>query len=592
MFHKLIYNLDFLGVQPSILFLGKKQHSTNLSLTLSILSFVVILGFAVFFLISLFGREVSIISKTQSKIRNPIMNFTGLPMILKVVDGGNLEVVDDPRFFQMQVVFSKNHDGFWENQYPDLERCDMNTHFNDHIDYFKQINNITSYYCIKNLKNFNVALYGTNGDLSNGFGTIDIILNFCNNDTLLMQGMQGTCAPQYEIDKKLQSIFVSFGFLDYLVDNNNIERPVQLTLKTEFLPFSSTTFTRYFFEKRTLSYSTDMGYAFPDIKQIKAFQQDAKQVYVDLSVKLIKGDERTKEMKFGQISLFMNCNLDSYMRSFSKIQDTLANIGGIMNLMILIAYLVVNFVNKRMYFLKLANTFFKLRRDGRLMREATDIIREMKRKKGIGKTGFEGPLIGNRFNGEAGILNHKKKESKNLVSKTSKKTIEKLIKNEGDLPPPEEDICDPNRNDSLKKNPILRQIESPTSLPFSAINENKNNIEINFDGRVDENGKLKIDLRNIFFPNEGISKIIKIVQKKISIDEILKLCSQFEKVKKFLFDEDDLAIFNNLPDLDFQEVFLEAYVQKSTSLRHESSKNSLYKFNRPSPSLKSLKIMS
>ena len=578
MFHKLIYNLDFLGVQPNILFLGKKQHSTKLSLTLSILSLVVIIGFTVYFLISLFSREVSIISKTQSKIRNPIMNFTGLPMILKVVDGDNLEVVDDPRFFQIQVVFSKNHDGFWENQYPDLERCDMNTHFDEHKDYFNQINNITSYYCIKNLKNFNVALFGTNGDLSNGFGTIDIILNFCNNNT-----MQGTCAPQSEMDKKLQSIFVSFGFLDYLVDDNNVESPVQLTVKTEFLPFSSTTFTRYFFEKRTLSYSTDMGYVFPDIKQIKVFQQDAKQVYVDLSV-------RTKGMKFGQISLFMNCNLFSYRRSFSKIQDTLASIGGIMNLMILIAYLLVNFVNKRMYFLKLANTFFKLRREGLLMREATDIIREMKRKKGIGKTSFEGPLINNRLNGNEGVLYHKKKESKNFLSKTSiftKKIIEKLIKNEGDLPPPEEDIYDPNRKDSLKKNPIIRQIESRTSLPFSAINENKNNIEINFDGRVDENGKLKIDLWNIFFPNEGISKIIKIVKKKISIDEILKLCSQFEKVKKFLFDEDDLAIFNNLPDLDFQEVFMGAYMQKSASLRHESARNSLYKFNRPNPSLKS-----
>lgn len=581
MFHKLIYNLDFLGVQPSILFLGKKQHSTKFSITLSILSVLVIIGFTVFFLISLFSREVSIISKSQSKIRNPIMNFTGLPMILKVVDGGNLEVVDDPRFFQIQVVFSKNHEGFWENQYPNLERCDINTHFNEYADYFKQINNISSYYCIKNLKNFNVALFGTNGDLSNGFSTIDILLNFCNNDTL---PMQGTCAPQSEINKKLQSIFISFGFLDYLVDHNNVERPVQLTLKTEFLPFSSTTFTRYFFEKRTLSYSTDMGYAFPDIKQIKVFQQDAKQVYVDLSV---KGDEGTKGMKFGQISLFMNCNLYSYRRSFSKIQDTLASIGGIMNLMILVAYLLVNFVNKRMYFLKLANTFFKLRREGLLMREATDIIREMKRKKGIGKTSFEGPLLHNRLNGETVVLNHKKKESRNFLSKTSiftKKIIEKLIKNEGDLPPIEEE-------DSLKKNQIMKPIESRTSLPFSAINENKNNNEINFDGRVDENGKLKIDLRNIFFPNEGISKIIKIVKKKISIDEILKLCSQFEKVKKFLFDEDDLAIFNNLPDLDFQEVFLGAYVQKSTSLRHESSRNSLYKFNRPSPSLKSLKIM-
>ena len=588
MFQKLLYNLDFLGVQPNIFFLGKKQHSTKLSINLSILSFVVILGFSVFFLIRLFGREVSIISKTQSKIQNPVMNFSGLPMILKVVDGGNLEVVDDPRFFQIQVVYSKNHQGFWENQYPDLERCDMYTHFNEHIDYFKHVNNITSYYCIKNLKNYNIALFGTHGDLANGFGTIDIILNFCNNDTL---PMQGKCAPQSEIDKKLQSIFVSFGFLDYLVDHDNFESPVQLTLKTEFLPFGSTTFTRYFFEKRTLSYSTDMGYAFPDIKQIKVFQQDAKQVYVDLSVNLIKGDERTKPMKFGQISIFMNCNLFSYRRSFSKIQDTLASIGGIMNLIILIAYLLVNFVNKRIYFLKLANTFFKLRREGLLMREATDIIREMKRKKGIGKTSFEGPYLNNRLNGEAGALNHKKKESKTFLSKTSiftKKNIEKLIKNEGDLPPPEEDICVPNGKDSLKKNPIL----SRTSLPFSAINEDKNNNEINFDGRVDENGKLKIDLRNIFFPNEGISKVMKIIKKKISIDEMLKLCSQFEKVKKFLFDEDDLAIFNNLPDLDFQEVFLGAYIQKSASLRHESARNSLYKFNRPSPSLKSLKIMS
>ena len=72
---------------------------------------------------------------------------------------------------------------------------------------------------------------------------------------------------------------------------------------------------------------------------------------------------------------------------------------------------------------------------------------------------------------------------------------------------------------------------------------------------LDENGKIKENIRNIFYPSNWVTKIFKTIEKKSGIDEVLSYCSQVEKIKKYMFStNEELEIFNHLPDLDIMEI--------------------------------------
>ena len=97
-----------------------------------------------------------------------------------------------------------------------------------------------------------------------------------------------------------------------------------------------------------------------------------------------------------------------------------------------------------------------------------------------------------------------------------------------------------------------------------------------------------MNIKNMFFPNEGITKIVEIMDKKSSIDEILKYCSEIEKIKKYLFDEEDLLVFNNLPDLDLIDVI---HTKNNKGSMIKSVGESIRRLQDKNPESKLLKLM-
>ena len=89
----------------------------------------------------------------------------------------------------------------------------------------------------------------------------------------------------------------------------------------------------------------------------------------------------------------------------------------------------------------------------------------------------------------------------------------------------------------------------------SSIFNKKTKEQLSYDlkGRIDKHGKLLLNWRNVLFPNQIVNKIFVLMETKTGIDSILKYCSEIEKIKKFLFDEEHLFLFNNLPDVEFDE---------------------------------------
>ena len=103
--------------------------------------------------------------------------------------------------------------------------------------------------------------------------------------------------------------------------------PIKLKFKTEFLPFSGTLFTRNYYWQRTVD---DYGFVFSDIQSLHFGQVDSKSQYVDLSVNL-GGDTvvALSGVKFGHISILSNQIWHKYYRTYSKMQEVMASIGGV-----------------------------------------------------------------------------------------------------------------------------------------------------------------------------------------------------------------------------------------------------------------------
>jgi len=617
--------IDFLGLKPCLLLEGSSRHTTFFGSAISVMVFGFTLGFSLYFFIGLFQREHIVVNQNQGKMDFPSMDISNMPFMFKMVDGALTDVGNASRYFQFQVVqgYSPGYGAGSTYLWSDLEPCNISKHFGKYADHFEKIPFLSSYTCVSNLSQYNWTLYGTYGDSIKGFSHWNLLINMCNNDT-----SNGTCATRSEITDKLKAVFLSFGFLDNLVDHNNIDSPSNITLNIELMPFSATVFTRYYFFKRTVSYETDYGFVFPDNKKEKFFQQDDRQTYVDLSVNL-GGDTSVvvSGVKFGHVSLHMNQVKYSFNRSYMKIQEMMASIGGVISAISFIGYLFVNFIGKKMYNIRLANVFFQFNSRGEkspLRRQVSEVLSEVKTYTKIAcqsrnkmeESEIKTSHLGNRFiknmNSEDELVKsvfHQKKENWKKINAPFNKTTNenvKLIENEGCFI--EKDAVqksEPNKQENqnpqqfmelvstlgmkdvemkqipeLEKSKKLTMTKGDMIIPeeISVINnddekkdknndvtEKNNQIKDkksltgalnfeNFENRVDENGKLKINFRNIFFPNKEITKIHSLIDKKISIDEILKYCSQIEKLKNYLFDEEELVIFNHLPDLDVSEV--------------------------------------
>ena len=610
---QLFFYMDFLGMKPQLLMSGSKRHVTVLGVISSLLVLSFILGFSLFFFVRLFQRQVFLVNPNQGKIEFPLMNLTNYPIVLKLVDGSLAEIPQASKYYTYQVglVHVPGHNGPAIRSWTTTEPCNIEKHFGNYKAYFETIADLSTYSCIVNLNTLNFTVFGTYGDMINGYGAINIIINMCNNAT-----SNNTCAAQSDINSKLKAVFVNYGSLDYLVDHNNIENPSNLTLNMDLLPISGTIFTRYYYYKRSVNYQTDYGMVFPDVKQENFFQQDDRQTYVDLSVNL-GGDTAVviSGVKFGHISIHMNNIKYTYFRSYQKIQEMLASIGGVMSAVMFLGYILVNFVGRRVYNIKLANVFFQFSQDSKLHRTVSDLMVEMKQSKmGLSKMELSKRDMAKKNKNEGGIEKAKTNENEfsakianyeekpiflqnenNVNTDTfainiespfglqdimGKSTKNKVLMNKGDENIPNEDISSVNNKkhgDNEKINEFLENTTVKTR-----------NYLYNFDDRIDENGKLKMNIKNMFFPNEGITKIVEIMDKKSSIDEILKYCSEIEKIKKYLFDEEDLLVFNNLPDLDLIDVI---HTKNNKGSMIKSVGESIRRLQDKNPESKLLKLM-
>ena len=334
---------------------------------LTILMTALIIGASVSFGIEFLERKNSII--TYNKIPADETNQAEIgdfPYMVALLDNGLKLLEDEDRWYSF---LSETWDFYPKNSSSgqiemglkrikiNTERCNIDKHFGKYKELFKDVPYLEHHYCL--IPGQNVTAYGLYGSTKpNNF--IDHWISTCVNDTALNRT---NCHSREESKARLVNTYISYVFLDIAIDHNDIQNPIKVILRSEILPVSSSIYKRIFFYLSSISYKTDYGFIFEDMKEEKVFQVSDSKENVDLR------PEGTVPGSFALITVLMAKYNNFYFRKYYKGQNFLADMGGIIKGLLLIGTFLNYLISEEFYFINLIESLYPV-----------DIVKNIDRK--------------------------------------------------------------------------------------------------------------------------------------------------------------------------------------------------------------------
>lgn len=223
-----------------------------------------------------------------------------------------------------------------------VERCSLDRVPNkdDLRDYYKR-NQINNLYCISHENTIDVALQSTwDGPL---YRNVLINIYPCQNSS----SKSVVCRPSEEIQAYLNFANYAMYFTNLAVNPNNFEKPITFFGKQLYTPISSETLTYIEMLFGHLDFVSDDGFLFEN--------QNSKTSATYLSNRQILTFNPTMVV---QIDMKLDKVKTIYNRFYDKLQEVLANMGGIIQSFTIIANMLVLPLIKLRFRLSLANNIF------------------------------------------------------------------------------------------------------------------------------------------------------------------------------------------------------------------------------------------
>ena len=189
---------------------------------------------------------------------------------------------------------------------------------------------------------------------------IYVTLTICKNST-----MNNTCKTYEEIFKFLSDKYFAISFMDSSYDLNNYRNPLQNSYKSPWWTVGANlrkTVTLYW---KKVEIVTDTGFVFRKAETLESFQLDEKNIDIDLNY---------EEFIF-QAEFYSSPRKEYATRTYQKIQEVIASIGGLLNLFVAIGFIltgpqtrlnVIKTIMNKLYVFHKANPKIKLKTNEKL----------------------------------------------------------------------------------------------------------------------------------------------------------------------------------------------------------------------------------
>jgi len=340
--------LDVIGLKFTFKVDGKENYRTNFGAFLSILYLFLLIGLFFVFGIDLYQRKNPKVSYNNKIVPHEEIylsnhNFT---LAFRVEDYLAKMIVNES-IFHHELAYYKfvlKENGEWENvlgQLPTIQRCqDLNS--TKGTEEFYNIS-LASWYCI----DFNNLIMGGNWDG-------DFVYGLLINTKQCQFSKNSKCLKEQELKSIFQNeitgsnFYYSLMYLEALPDMDDFDRPIKQYFNYKFESLSLKV------QKRRLQYfkrviiKNDKGWFFNDLEEKEYLSSDT--IVSDFNFK----DELNEDVVYSHYIYFAN-KVDIYNRSYIKIQEVIANIGGFSKILYAILtyiYLLFGKYLKNIYLIK------------------------------------------------------------------------------------------------------------------------------------------------------------------------------------------------------------------------------------------------
>ena len=355
MLNNLILSLDIFYLTPKFFISEKEKFRTIIGAIFSLFTLTSIICLSGYFLYQVFARtEVTVIGNNSYETKFSL-NHTNLPFMFGLFDllGNPMNYTSEVYYFDARYIKSETSEDFNEKgekylknsiKSIPLELCDINKHFGNYTSYFKNIPNLNSWYCLIPNKN-NLTIFGKQGGID-GSSIFEINLFKCKNTTK----NKNRCIDKESINNIVENSFLTLGFLDFDIDHNNVYEPNRLNIKTQAQRLSSTLSRRYAMKKSNVKYVSDLGIFLESYVTKEFFIHESTDIGYDI---FTENDSRGSQ--FAGIVIMLSGKTYEFSRNYTKIQNCLANIGGIIKGILTVVSFILSFITDKIFYTEFVN---------------------------------------------------------------------------------------------------------------------------------------------------------------------------------------------------------------------------------------------
>jgi hypothetical protein len=478
-----LFTFDYFALRPHLYFNGKYYYSTIFGSCLSIIILIGIFTFLTYYLLIVFHKKETKLITTIFNDENPQLihlkkdNFA-LTISLQDVFYNNYinESIYTIKANKIKVVLNEDGTSTTYTSKINLIKC---SEFSFQIipDYFKQLP-LDHLYCLND----------TDMEIQGQFmQPIWQFINFefskCNKETSKVE-----CAPDDIIEKMLHGGFIGMFITDFSIDTNNYSYPYYVYGRNVYNGFSEFYYIDLWIYLKPIEIITDEGILFTKTKKQNVFAYES-----------MKHDVYFKDGDvFASVTIRDSPKREVYERSYTKIQDVGAIIGGIVNLCLTLGEWCIYFIK----FLLYKNYFLQF------FNENTVIFYENIQKNSKKKTIDDNKIEIKNYNSNK---NYKKSDSNYIINinfNDNKNSSSNLF-----------------NNSNINKNNISKRKKS------------NNEIVSNFKIKKNINSNLSLNNNNLIFQNQDYNKKPILKKNLLNCDNELDnmINYDYDLSKSFLF---------------------------------------------------------
>ena len=348
-FFHFLSQIDLYGLTFPLRFKSHKSYSTPIGITLSLITIFGITGVVFFFIIKTFSKtEFSIISNTEHLYRKALFNFTNNPFLVGYVNNEGRAVEIDPSYLTITLDKNdhypeKNENGIVdvrrESRNIKLESCRIGKHFNESevINMLKDFE-FENYLCP--VPGQNLSIGGRWGDNVHGYDMLEFHVIKCENST-----EKQICQPFDKMEKFFKNSYFHIIYLAQSLDHYDAKNPIKKKFRSEIFLIVTQLVKRYYYYFLPGQYISDNGLIFPRHKYFDFFEFERTVIdFVDKEDQEYYSGATIAEVAFSSIDKFTTIK-----RKYSKIQDSLGNIGGWIRIIVIFCQCISDYFSEKIF---------------------------------------------------------------------------------------------------------------------------------------------------------------------------------------------------------------------------------------------------